>query len=264
MQDQRKSTSQYNDEIDLKDLILALWKGKWVIIATIVLALIAAVGYLKMVPQAYKGQIPLKALNSLQMLPYQSNLETMPITNETLGQIVVATLQEAGVSVSGNFPNWSISFTTNQPQTAKVAWQTQMPQYLANSRQNLALQFDAALVSQSQGQKNAIAELEEQIYLAKVADIAVNQSAQITAETLPYLRGYKVLEAEVQLLERQIASLPALANPFKQQAASKLINYNLDSINLQPKIKPTLLLALAFVLGGMLGVLILIIRNVLP
>lgn len=263
---QNPQQPQYNDEIDLKDLILALWQGKWIIIASVVFALVAALAYLNLVPQTYKGQIALKAPSSAQVLALQANTQTdaMVLTSNSLGQAVINSLQQSGLSISGKAPNWTINFTTNLPDQAQENWQAKMPEYLAEAQHTLALEYDASIANLGLEQTKAIEELKKQIYLAKVAGIVANTSVDITAETLPYIRGYKVLQAEVELLENQLAKLGAkpAANPFQGEPLA-LINYNLDNISLQPKIKPTLLLALSFVLGGMLGVFILIIRNVL-
>lgn len=265
MQNQNQQP-QYNDEIDLKELILALWQGKWIIIASVLFALVAVMAYLKLVPQTYKGQIALKAPSSAQVLALQLDTQTdaIPLTSDTLGQDIINSLQQSGLSISGKAPNWSINFTTNQPAQAHENWQTKLPEHLAEAQNTLALEYDASVATIGLEQTKAIEALKKQIYLAKVAGIAANTSADITAETLPYIRGYKVLQAEVELLENQLAKLGAkpAVNPFQGEPVA-LINYNLDNINLQPKIKPTLLLALSFVLGGMLGVFILIIRNVL-
>ena len=277
-ENQENPTNHNNsDEIDLRDLIIALWEGKWTILACVLLAMAVAVAYIKLVPQTYKGQIPIKALTSSQMLAYQmaSKIDVMPITSEALATEFTLSIANAqpleqssavitSVGVTGKHPNWVISFNSKQPQQAKDAWKSALHDYSSLTKDSLAKQFDAAVASQSQEQRKAIARLQDQIHLAKVAGIEINTSPGLEAISLPYLRGYKVLEAEVALLEKQIThfeNLPKQANPFSQ-ANLMPVNYSVATISLQPKLKPTLLLALSFILGGMLGVMILIVRNV--
>ena len=261
---QNQQQSQYNDEIDLKNLILALWQGKWIIIACVVFALVAAMAYLKLVPQTYKGKIKIDPLTSAQMLPYQPafQLEGLKFDSDTLLKALSDSLADprplnnaGGGIIGAALSKGQINFTTNSPENARAVWQSALPEYELLAASVMSREYDA-MVS---GLSSSIEKLEHQIHLAKVAGIDVNGSPLITAETLPYIRGYKVLEAEVDLLKQQ-ASIGT--NPFNQDAVI-VANYNLDIISLQPKVKPTLLLALSFVLGGMLGVFILIIRNVL-
>lgn len=74
MQDQQQL--QYNDEIDLKDLVLGLWQGKWIIIACVVFALVAAMAYLKLVPQTYNGTVVVKNIDLIQAESYQALSDT--------------------------------------------------------------------------------------------------------------------------------------------------------------------------------------------
>lgn len=271
---QPNNQTQYNDEIDLRDLIIALWEGKWIIIASVVFAMAAALAYLNLVPQTFKGQINLKPLTAVQMLPYQAVVksEMMLVDEEVLKAALsqslqnIAPLNNAGGAVSSvKLSTTSIDFVTKQPQQASDTWKAAMPVYVGIAKDILSNQYEAAVHSLTVEHALSMDELKKQIYLAKIADIETNKSAQITAETLPYIRGYKVLQAEVDWLQQQMnnnGQLSEIENPF-EQADIVIVNYDLGSINLQPKIKPTLLLALSFILGGMLGVFILIIRNTL-
>lgn len=272
---QNQQQPQYNDEIDLKDLILALWQGKWLIIASVVFALVAGIAYLKLIPQTYKGQITLKAPTNTQMLKLELDdaQSIMPITSQILSEAVISAAREEGVSIAGNYPNWNISFASSEPEMVIQQWRDALPTYTATAHNNLIAKFDKAsaksfednVSSREESNAEAIAHIIKQIKLAKIAGIAFNKSSDITASTLPYIRGYKILQAELDMLQTNIdqqETIVQVANPLVA-ADIILINYNLDNISLQPKIKPTLLLALNFVLGGMLGVFILIIRNVL-
>lgn len=68
--DQLNNQYQANDEIDLKDLILALWEGKWMVIGCVILAMASAFAYLILVPQTYKGTLAVKSIDSFEAATY--------------------------------------------------------------------------------------------------------------------------------------------------------------------------------------------------
>lgn len=49
--------NQYDDEIDLKELFIALWKGKWLIILTTIVFAAGAVAYALHLPNIYKSDV---------------------------------------------------------------------------------------------------------------------------------------------------------------------------------------------------------------
>ena len=50
-------SQQYNDEIDLADLVRSLWKGKWLVMGTALATVILALVYLITVPKTYTGTL---------------------------------------------------------------------------------------------------------------------------------------------------------------------------------------------------------------
>ena len=59
-----------SDEIDLRDLIRAIWDGKITIIVSVIAAAVLAVGFVKLVPQTYKATMPIEHVDSFVEAQY--------------------------------------------------------------------------------------------------------------------------------------------------------------------------------------------------
>tara|TARA_B100000780_G_scaffold260868_1_gene212904 strand:+ start:68 stop:463 length:396 start_codon:yes stop_codon:yes gene_type:complete len=69
--DQRSSQYQAaNDEIDLTDLVRALWSGKWLVIGVTFAALLLALAYLMLVPKTYTATLAIAPLPMAQAKIY--------------------------------------------------------------------------------------------------------------------------------------------------------------------------------------------------
>ncbi len=55
VKEERKITSYKNGEVDLRELVMALWRGKWIIIVTSTIFAIVAVTYAILLPNLYKS-----------------------------------------------------------------------------------------------------------------------------------------------------------------------------------------------------------------
>lgn len=60
-----------DDEIDLMELFAVLWRGKWAIMAYVVISAAIAVAYIALSPAKYKGSLEIKPLLASDMLSYQ-------------------------------------------------------------------------------------------------------------------------------------------------------------------------------------------------
>lgn len=65
-----------SDEIDLRDLIRAIWDGKVTIILSVVATVALAVGFVKLVPQTYKASMPIEHVDSFVEAQYQPLAES--------------------------------------------------------------------------------------------------------------------------------------------------------------------------------------------
>ena len=80
-----------NDEIDLADLIRSLWNGKWVVISTTIVAVMAAVIYLTITPKTYTGALeisPLPTVDAEVYLPLNES-ELIGINNKQLETLFI-------------------------------------------------------------------------------------------------------------------------------------------------------------------------------
>ena len=87
MQDNQSQTPVYhNDEIDLVDLIVTLWEGKWTIVAIVLIALLGTVGFLWVTPQSFTATTEIKPISSQEAEAYSlfNSVEVFEITPSLL------------------------------------------------------------------------------------------------------------------------------------------------------------------------------------
>ena len=63
-------SQQYNDEIDLADLVRSLWKGKWLVMGTALGTVILAMVYLITVPRSYTGTLFIEPVSNFEATKY--------------------------------------------------------------------------------------------------------------------------------------------------------------------------------------------------
>ena len=61
-----EQSQAYNDEIDLADLIRALWQGKWLVIGVTLATLALGIAYLMIAPKSYTASLNILALPDSQ------------------------------------------------------------------------------------------------------------------------------------------------------------------------------------------------------
>jgi len=165
-------------------------------------------------------------------------------------------------------------------------------QDIENERINVIAQYHAKVAAR-------IAYLGEQAQIARSLNIdngtlssqsytaAASVVTAVTAAKAFYLRGYLAIEKEMQLLESRVSEEPfipmiaALDNRKRLLQQDAVIDrvqemmsitpigtddfaaatYDMASVSYKSKTKSTLVLALSVVLGGMLGIFVLLIRN---
>ncbi len=160
--------------------------------------------------------------------------------------------------------------------------------------------IDDAIFTYDENTANRLAYLREQASIARSLGIAKNtieaQSFNTSSNTVVttiqgdksyYLRGYEAIEKEIALIqerEEKNRHIPELVNLYEKkriitnsptlERAEKAFNNsplatdifkaaNTDLLNLETKSqkKPQLILALSFILGGMIGLFVLLVKN---
>ena len=79
-----EQSQAFNDEIDLADLIRALWQGKWLVIGVTLATLALGIAHLKTSPEIYTGSLKISALPSMKVDVYKelNATEFMPLVNQ--------------------------------------------------------------------------------------------------------------------------------------------------------------------------------------
>ena len=113
----------YNDEIDLADLVRALWQGKWLVIGVTLATLALGIAYLLLAPKNYTASLNISALPAAQSDVYVELNATklMPIDEQVLLTLFVEDLQTQNSAaydfslVASKSANWVLNFPTQKP-----------------------------------------------------------------------------------------------------------------------------------------------------
>ena len=340
MSNSPEQSQAYNDEIDLADLIRALWQGKWLVIGVTLATLALGIAYLVIAPKSYTASLNILALPNSQADVYIELHEAQLIATDkqSLLALFVEDLKTQTQSVNG----LGLSIASVTPTQSRLSFSTQAPGQLTqtvadalelahrNVNQQLELNFSRhsnklaannttaiealdlerqqAIVLFKAKQDQQIAALTEHAQIARTIDLDVGSfTSHFNIETnyetktnkehntnsfagteAAYLKGHVVLEKEIELIQsRKVEDfIPDLArieflqaellkNKEVKSAEMMLAKtpigtdqfaaavYNLDTLVYKNNTKTSLILALSIVLGGMLGIFVLLIRNVL-
>lgn len=225
---------QNNDEIDLRELFLTLWQGKWIVLALTLLVGVMAAFYAVKQPNQYQTKASVVVNSSFYSLDdtYQLSLSPYVLTGSGLTNVLKDTSGEHqslvdGVAISYDKRDevFTISKTSFSPEEAFAGVE------FALNRLNPILKH---------------------LELSKVAT-AVNSVSSLS---------------ELNSAEQVKSSLSEI---YAQQLYKKAVLENPDSQIVQvvsPPVKPTshikpkrpLIIVLGVLLGGMLGVAIVLIR----
>ena len=79
-----EQSQAFNDEIDLADLIRALWQGRWLVIGVTLATLALGIAYLMIMPKSYKASLEISALPLMKVELYEelNTTEFMPLVNQ--------------------------------------------------------------------------------------------------------------------------------------------------------------------------------------
>ena len=322
MPNSSEQSQAYNDEIDLADLIRALWQGKWLVIGVTLATLALGIAYLVIAPKSYTASLNILALPNSQADVYIELHEAQLIATDkqSLLALFVEDLKTQTQSVNG----LGLSIASVTPTQSRLSFSTQAPGQptetvadaleLAhrNVNQQLELNFSRHSDKLARNNTNAIealdlerlqkiaiftfnqnqqvATLKEQVKLARFLSIEKGALSSLTGfkALKVYEQGYLALEKEIELIQsRKVEDfIPDLARIEFSQAEllkNKEVKrvemmlaktpigtdqfsaavYNLDTLVYKNNTKTSLILALSIVLGGMLGIFVLLMRNML-
>ncbi|MDC1507432.1 Wzz/FepE/Etk N-terminal domain-containing protein [Oceanospirillaceae bacterium] len=317
-----EQSQAYNDEIDLADLIRALWQGKWLVIGVTLATLALGIAYLMIAPKSYTASLNILALPDSQADVYIELHEAQLIATDKQSLLALFVEDLKTQTQSGNGLGLSIASVT--PTQSRLSFPTQAPGQLTQTvadalelaNQNVNQQLELNLSRHSNklaanntnaiealdlerlqkiaiftfNQNQQVATLKEQVKLARFLSIEKGALSSLTGfkALKVYEQGYLALEKEIELIQsRKVEDfIPDLARIEFSQAEllkNKEVKsiemmlaktpigtdqfsaavYNLDTLVYKNNTKTSLILALSIVLGGMLGIFVLLIRNVL-
>jgi chain length determinant protein (polysaccharide antigen chain regulator) len=317
-----EQSQAYNDEIDLADLIRALWQGKWLVIGVTLATLALGIAYLMIAPKSYTASLNILALPNSQADVYIELHEAQLIATDK--QSLLALFVEDLKTQTQSSNDLELSIASVTPTQSRLSFPTQAPGQLTETvadalelaNQNVNQQLELILLRHSdklvRNNTNAIEALDLE-RLQKIAIFKVNQSQQVAtlkeqvklARFLSiekgvlssltgfralkvYEQGYLALEKEIELIQSRkvedfipdLARIEFLQAELLKNKEVKSVEmmlaktpigsdqfaaavYNLDTLVYKNNTKTSLILALSIVLGGMLGIFVLLIRNVL-
>jgi len=317
-----EQSQAYNDEIDLADLIRALWQGKWLVIGVTLATLALGIAYLMIAPKSYTASLNILALPNSQADVYIELHEAQLIATDK--QSLLALFVEDLKTQTQSSNDLELSIASVTPTQSRLSFPTQAPGQLTETvadalelaNQNVNQQLELILLHHSdklvRNNTNAIEALDLE-RLQKIAIFKVNQSQQVAtlkeqvklARFLSiekgvlssltgfralkvYEQGYLALEKEIELIQSRkvedfipdLARIEFLQAELLKNKEVKSVEmmlaktpigsdqfaaavYNLDTLVYKNNTKTSLILALSIVLGGMLGIFVLLIRNVL-
>lgn len=317
-QNNNSQVSRSNDpeQIDLLDLVLQLWRGKWVIAAFVVVSIALAVGYLSIAKEKWTSSAILAQPDAAQIASYSNALNILygsaapsMLDNQTraIGRFsssfsaLSQELENQAVpekltiepTVKGQPLPLSVSYTS----TSAEAAQKQLAQYIQQVDEQTAKELAADLNDNikeqiktlndslqnqekvAQEQKDLrikqIAEALKNAEAAKIISPQVQQTQEVTQETL-FLLGSEGLKS---MIDNESSRPLVFPTAYYQTRRNLLdiqnLNVNPDTIHvyryvMKPDLpvhrdspKKTIVLILAFLLGGIIGSGVVLGRNAL-
>ena len=217
-----EQSQAYNDEIDLADLIRALWQGKWLVIGVTLATLALGIAYLMIAPKSYTASLNILALPNSQADVYIELNEAKIITADK--QLLLTLFVEDLKTQSQSDNDLRLSIVSVTPTQSRLSFPTQAPGQvtqtvadaleLANQNVNQQLELNLSRLSNKLVANNTTAiealDLERQ---QKVAKFKADQTKQIATlkEQVKLARAeYDVsVKKQIALLEQQSSDLRA-------------------------------------------------------
>jgi chain length determinant protein (polysaccharide antigen chain regulator) len=306
-----------DDDLDLMDVIMQLWKSKKTIIATIILFLLLAIAYLFSAKEKWTSEAIVAQPSAGQVANYNAALNVLysqtPQDKPSVAELqrqLFSRFSASLYALSGSLQNLetplilkvapvnvgqteplSITFTAEtakeaQAQVAhfiKLVNDDVVKDYGADIKHNMQVklrELNDSLASQlevAQNKKNQrINELKQALKIAENSNVVTSQltQAEFLSDDTLYLLGTKALSAAIA--NEATRPLPLDDNYYATQRALRLIKDlkiqvdNLQSFRyiMQPDLplyrdspKKSLVLVLAVLLGGIVGSVIVLGRN---
>ena len=182
MPNSSEQSQSYSDEIDLVDLVRALWQGKWLVIGVTLATLALGIAYLMIVPKSYTASIKILALPDSQADVYTELHEAKVIAADK--QSLLTLLVEDYKTQTGNGLGLSIASVTPTQALGQLTQTVADALELANQNVNQQLVRSVSRFSYNLVGNNTTAiEALDLERLQKIAMFKVGQNRQIAVLT---------------------------------------------------------------------------------
>ena len=151
-----EQSQAYNDEIDLTDLIRALWQGKWLVIGVTLATLALGIAYLMIAPKSYTASLNILALPNSQADVYIELHEAQLIATDKQSLLALFVENLKTQSDEGGH-GLGLSIASVTPTQSRLSFPTQAPGQLtetvadalelANQNVNQQLELNLSLLS---------------------------------------------------------------------------------------------------------------------
>ena len=176
----------YNDEIDLADLVRALWQGKWLVIGVTLATLALGIAYLLLAPKNYTASLNISALPAAQADVYVelNTTKLMPIDEQVLLTLFVEDLQTQNSAaynfslVASKSANWVLNFPTQKPGALAQIVADTLELSNQNVKKLVGQRFARALNAHSNTNQLAIETLDLE-FQQKVSQFEADKNKQI-------------------------------------------------------------------------------------
>lgn len=246
--DQYQPRPAYDDEIDLVELWLVLWRRKWIVASVFILTLAIAGVYLSMTKPLYESKVRL-IIGQVQGV---GNIEQSSRISATLSEQLEASLNREAMLISAEPVGRSNLF--------EITIQGENPSATYETAENFAMQ----IINDHSDQFNRISNpirkklsfVQEQIFaiqsLLQKFKI-LNTHEEESLDTLALLEKSRLL-TELSSLEQQQMELQIQLDPVNTYPTTVLAPAKYPENPVKPK--TSLIMALSTVLGLMIGVFV--------
>ncbi|WP_077578121.1 MULTISPECIES: Wzz/FepE/Etk N-terminal domain-containing protein [unclassified Salinivibrio] len=226
----------HDDEIDLRELFAALWQGKWWVIGLSMLCMLVAAAYAFTQPNVYSAQATISAV-----------VDPYGLANKENERLVYVN-QELEINLFSRSVTERLSALSGQP--------VNVTHEVARGEEVIKLSAEGTDPAKVYQQVTSVAQFANQAYKAHLS------------EKLKH--SVDVLKAEIR--DTSAATISASLSDYAAQQTYKLAMLNHPSTQLIQVVKPAteptspikpkrkLITVLGFLLGGMLGVAIVLVR----
>ncbi|MDC9719714.1 MAG: Wzz/FepE/Etk N-terminal domain-containing protein [Gammaproteobacteria bacterium] len=199
MQQQSEHQEQYNDEIDLFEIIEIIWKGKWVIVSSTCVALLIGMLYLNQVPIKYSVKIP-----------YSVNLHSIEVQQRCGGNVNCSNEQTTAsiLNLVGGLSAW----TSANSEWSTVLTDKKSVALIHGQLLEASIRFNTQLRQEAREEEGLIAnQLKPQLLSTERVATNYLNAKRLLARINNGINAVEIMEPKVVLKAPKISLVAALS-----------------------------------------------------